>query len=152
MLRFFHRKNHYVIEDSLKPDQCSLKQSFLSFQMTIFERKDYWCSEFSKFSEVWKSLCLNLVKKHWSYVTKVFRFLHETFDYYLCYHGIDDVDKLLDIQRFVEADWASDLDSQRSTISYVFTLWVGWVKYNLLSTNKLEYMVTMHATKKLVWL
>ena len=69
------------------------------------------------------------------------------------------MDKFLDIHGFVDADWALDLDQRRSTSGYVFNLFGGEVSWMskkesivALSTTKVEYMVTTHASKEEVWL
>lgn len=56
----------------------------------------------------------NHSKEHWTYVKRVFRYLRGTSNYCLVYHGANDIDimhKSLDIQGFVDLDWAGDLDS-----------------------------------------
>eukprot|EP00253_Pinus_taeda_P009582 PITA_09582 len=49
-------------------------------------------------------------KEHWTAVKRVFRYLHGTSDYGLCYQGRPGLDRALDICRFVDVDWARDLD------------------------------------------
>eukprot|EP00253_Pinus_taeda_P003905 PITA_03905 len=66
-----------------------------------------------------------LGKEHWTTVKWVFRYLHGTSDYGLCYQGRPGLDKFLDIHGFVDADWAGDLDQRRSTSGYVFNLFRG---------------------------
>ena len=98
-------------------------------------------------------------KEHLTFVKRVFRYLQGTFDYCLVYHGTNNIDKSLDIQGFVDADWAGDLDSRRSTSGYVFTLFGGAVSWMskrqptvALSTTEAEYMAATHASKEAVWL
>jgi len=43
-------------------------------------------------------------KEHWIAVKRVFRYLHGTSDYDLCYQGRPGLDKVLDICGFVDAD------------------------------------------------
>ena len=59
-------------------------------------------------------------KEHWTLVKRVFRYLHGTTSYGLCYQGRPQLDIVLDIHGFVDADWAGDLDRRRSTSGYVF--------------------------------
>eukprot|EP00253_Pinus_taeda_P029437 PITA_29437 len=49
-------------------------------------------------------------KENWTAVKQVFRYLHGTSDYGLCYQGRLGLDRVLDIHGFVDADWAGDLD------------------------------------------
>jgi len=43
-------------------------------------------------------------------VKRVFKYLHGTSDYGLCYQGRPGLDRVLDIRGFVDADLARDLD------------------------------------------
>jgi hypothetical protein len=49
-------------------------------------------------------------KENWTVVKRVFRYLHGTTSYGLCYQGRLGLDRVLDIHGFVDADWAGDLD------------------------------------------
>eukprot|EP00253_Pinus_taeda_P034052 PITA_34052 len=49
-------------------------------------------------------------KDHWTTMKRVFRYLHGTIDYGLCYQGRLGLDRILDIRGFVDVDWAEDLD------------------------------------------
>eukprot|EP00253_Pinus_taeda_P027821 PITA_27821 len=98
-------------------------------------------------------------KGHWTAVKRVFRYLHGTSDYGLCYQGRLGLDEVLDIRGFVDAYWARDLDQRRSTSGYVFNLFGGAVSWMskkqsvvALSTTEAEYMGTTHASKEAVWL
>jgi hypothetical protein len=98
-------------------------------------------------------------KEHWTIVKRVFRYLCGTTSYGLCYQGRPGLDKVLDIHGFVDADWAGDMDRRRSTSGYVFNLFGGaisWMRKRqsvvALSTTKVEYMATTHASKEAVWL
>jgi len=66
-----------------------------------------------------------LGKQHWTIVKSVFRYLHGTSDYGLCYQGRQELDIVLDICGFLDADWAGDLDQRRFTSGYVFNLFGG---------------------------
>eukprot|EP00253_Pinus_taeda_P006519 PITA_06519 len=70
-----------------------------------------------------------LGKEHWIAVKQVFRYLHGTSDYGLCYQGRLGLNRVLDIRGFVDADWAGDLDQRRSTSGYVFNLFGGVVSW-----------------------
>eukprot|EP00253_Pinus_taeda_P004666 PITA_04666 len=100
-----------------------------------------------------------LGKEHWTTVKRVFKYLHGTSDYGLCYQGRLGLDIVLDIHGFVDVDWAGDLDQRRSTSGYVFNLFGGGVsgmskkQYVVaLSTTEAEYMAATHAIKEAVWL
>ena len=90
---------------------------------------------------------------------QVFRYLHGTSDYGLCYQGRPGLDRVLDIRGFVDADWAGYLDQRRSRSGYVFNLFGGAVSWMsrkqsvvALSTTKAEYMATTHASKEAILL
>jgi hypothetical protein len=98
-------------------------------------------------------------KEHWTTVKRVFRYLHGTASYGLCYEGRPRLDRVVDIHGFVDANWAGDLDRRRSTSGYVFNLFGGeisWMRKSqvvvALSTTEVEYMATTHASKEAVWL
>jgi len=99
-----------------------------------------------------------LGKEHWTTVKQVFRYLHGTSDYGLCYQGRPRLDRELDIHGFVDTDWVGDLDQRRSTSGYVFNLFGGAVSWMskkqsvvALSTMEEEYMAATHARKEVVW-
>eukprot|EP00253_Pinus_taeda_P012892 PITA_12892 len=98
-------------------------------------------------------------KEHSIAVKVVFRYLRGISDYGLCYQGRPGLDRLLDILRFVDANWAGDLDQRRSTIGYVFSLFGGVISWMskkqfivALSNTETKYMETTHASKEVVWL
>ena len=68
-------------------------------------------------------------KEHWIVVKRVFRYLHGTTSYGLCYQRRLGLDRVLDINGFVDADWALDLDRRRSTSGYVFNLFGGAISW-----------------------
>jgi hypothetical protein len=70
-----------------------------------------------------------LGKEHWTTVKRVFKYLHGTASYGLCYQGRLGLDRVLDIHGFVDADWAGDLDRRRSTSGYVFNLFGGAISW-----------------------
>jgi phosphoribosyl-AMP cyclohydrolase len=98
-------------------------------------------------------------KENWTTVKKVFRYLHGTTSYGLCYQGRSGLDRVVDIHSFVDAYWDGDLDCRRSTSGYVFNLFGGAISWMskrqavvALSTTEVEYMATTHASKEAVWL
>jgi hypothetical protein len=68
-------------------------------------------------------------KEHWIAVKRVFRYLRGTASYGLCYEGRPRLDRVVDIQGFVDADWVGDLDRRRSTSEYVFNLFGGAISW-----------------------
>eukprot|EP00253_Pinus_taeda_P025216 PITA_25216 len=99
-----------------------------------------------------------LGKEHWTTMKQVFRDLHGTSDYGLCYQGRLGLDRVLDIRGFVDADLVGDLDQRISTSGYVFNLFGGAVNWMskkqfvvALSTKEKEYMAATHASKEAVW-
>ena len=71
----------------------------------------------------------------------------------LFYDGTD-----VQLLGYVDSEFASDIDSQRSTTGYVFTLEseiVSWVsqlqKIVALSTTEAEFVVATKACKELIW-
>ena len=98
-------------------------------------------------------------KEHWTTVKRVFRYLHGTTDYAIYYQGRPGPDRVINVHRFVDADWARDLDHRRCTSGYVFKLFGGdicWMSKRqavvALSTIEAEYMAATHASKEVVWL
>jgi hypothetical protein len=66
---------------------------------------------------------------------------------------------VLDIHGFMDAEWDIDLDHKRYTSGYVFNLFGGAISWMskrqsvaTLSTTEVEYMVSTHARKEVVWL
>jgi len=85
--------------------------------------------------------------EHWTVVKRVFLYLRGTTDYAICYQGRPGPTRVLDIQGFVDVDWAGDLDRRRSTSGYVFKLFGGAISWMsrrhvvvALSTTKAEYI------------
>jgi hypothetical protein len=64
-------------------------------------------------------------KEHWTIVKRVFKYLHGTTNYGLCYQGRPRLDRVVDIHGFVDVDWVGDIDHIRSTSGYVFNLFGG---------------------------
>ena len=68
-------------------------------------------------------------KEYWIAVKRVFRYLHDTTSYGLCYQGRQGLDRVLDIYGFVDADRDGDMDRRRSTSGYVFNLFGGVISW-----------------------
>jgi len=71
----------------------------------------------------------------------------------LCYDGTDA------LHRYVESDFTSDVDSRKSTTTYVFTLEIGEESWELrlhkvvtLSMTEAEYIAAIEVYKELIWL
>ena len=74
---------------------------------------------------VLSSYMSKLGKEHWTTVKRVFRYLHGTASYGLCYGGRPGLDRVVDIHGFVDADWARDMVCRISTSGYLFNLFGG---------------------------
>jgi len=81
----------------------------------------------------------------------ILRYLKGSSDATLCYGGMD-----VQLLGYVDSNFAGDVDSQRSTTDYVFTLGSGavsWVprlqKIVALSMIKAEYVAVTEACKEL---
>ena len=68
-------------------------------------------------------------KEHWTTVKRVFWYLCGTTYYAICYQGRPGANRVLDIEVFVDVDWAGDLDRRRSTSGYVFKLFGGAISW-----------------------
>lgn len=90
---------------------------------------------------------------HWSAAKGVLRYLHGTRDMGIVYgNGMG-------LQGYCDADYASDVDSRRSTTAYVFTLYGGAITWAsrrqptiAASTTEAEFMAAAAATKEALWL
>jgi hypothetical protein len=93
-------------------------------------------------------------KQHWEAVKWILRYLRGTADVPLCFGRAD-----LVVRGYVDADFAGDHDTRRSTTGYVYTLGstaVSWVsrlqKLVTLSTTEAEYVAVTEAAKEMIWL
>jgi len=97
---------------------------------------------------------------HWDAMKKASKYLSGTSEYSICYHSDVSRDShLVDIQGYVDSDWARDVDKMRSTSRYVFRFLcraVSWMSKQqvvlTLSNTKTEYMVATNDCKKAIWL
>ena len=93
-------------------------------------------------------------KQHWEAVKWILRYLKGSSDTCLCFTGAS-----LKLQGYVDADFAGDIDSSKSTIRFVFTLggttilWASNLqKIVTLSTTEIEYVAVTEAGKEMIWL
>ena len=98
-------------------------------------------------------------KEHWVVVKRVFRYLHGTTDYAICYQGIPGPGIVINVHRFVDVDWDGDIDRRISTIGYMFNLFgwsISWMSKRQVvvahSTTEVQYMESTHESKEVVWL
>ncbi|GKA61120.1 retrovirus-related pol polyprotein from transposon TNT 1-94 [Tanacetum coccineum] len=91
---------------------------------------------------------------HWEAVKRIFRYIKGSSDVALCFGDSD-----LIVTRYVDSDYAGDLDESKSTTGYVFTLSsriVSWVSklqsFVAMSTTEAEYVAAAQASKEAVWL
>jgi hypothetical protein len=70
-----------------------------------------------------------LGKELWTTVKRVFRYLFGNTSYGLFYQGIPGLDKVFEINVFVDAYWDGDLYHRRSTSWYVFNLFGGEISW-----------------------
>ena len=82
------------------------------------------------------------------------RYLKGSSDTYLCFTGAS-----LKLQGYVNADFADDIDSRKSTTGFVFTLdgtAISWAsnlqKIVTLFTTEAEYVAATEAVKEMIWL
>ncbi|XP_059073350.1 secreted RxLR effector protein 161-like [Cryptomeria japonica] len=102
----------------------------------------------------------NLGRLHWDAMKKAFICLRGTSQYALYYHGnLVGSLRTVNIQGYVDSDWVGDIDNNRSTNGYVFTLnggaisWMGKRQVVVaLSTTKAEYMEATRACQEDIWL
>ena len=93
-------------------------------------------------------------KQHWEVVKWISRYLKGSLDTCLCFTGAS-----LKLQGYVDADFAGDIDSRKSTTGFVFTLGgtvISWVsnlqKIVTLFTTEAEYVATTEVGKEMIWL
>ncbi|RVW81651.1 Retrovirus-related Pol polyprotein from transposon TNT 1-94 [Vitis vinifera] len=91
-------------------------------------------------------------KQHWEAVKWILRYLKGSLDTCLCFTSVS-----LKLQGYVDADFAGDIDSKKSTIVFVFTLGgtaISWAsnlqKIVTLSTTEAEYVAATKAGKEMI--
>jgi hypothetical protein len=75
-------------------------------------------------------------------VKRVFKYLCGTTSYGFFYEGRPELDRVVDIHGFVDADWAGDLDRRRSTSGYMFNLFGGAISW----MSKIQVVVALSIT------
>ena len=93
-------------------------------------------------------------KQHWEAIKWILRDLKGSSDTCLYFTGAS-----LKLQAYIDADFAGDIDSRKSTTGFVFTLGgttISWTsnlqKIVTLSTTEVEYVATTKAGKEMIWL
>ena len=93
-------------------------------------------------------------KQHWEAVKWILRYLKGSLDTCLCFTGAS-----LKLQGYVDADFADDIDSRKSTTGFVFTpsgTTISWAlnlqKIVTFSTIEAEYVAATKVGKKMIWL
>lgn len=94
---------------------------------------------------------------HWHAVQRIFKYFIETKDYGILYQG--NSANYYSLVGYSDSDFASDLDSRRSTSGYIFKLANGPVTWKSkrqdtvsLSTTEAEYIAASLACKEIIWL
>ena len=98
---------------------------------------------------------MNPGQAHWTALQRVLRYLKRTRDHVLTLGGKGDITLL----GYTDSDFASCIDTRRSTSGYAFTLGSGAVSWSskrqslvTTSTCEAEYVASCHATKEAMWL
>eukprot|EP00253_Pinus_taeda_P025652 PITA_25652 len=93
-------------------------------------------------------------EEHWRAVKWVLRYLRGTSDHCIIFNGSEG-----SVCRYVDVDYAGDLDKRSSTIGYFFTLLGGAIRVMsklqervVLSTTEAEYIAASDASKEAIWL
>ena len=93
-------------------------------------------------------------REHWNAVKRILRYIKGSLNVALCYGGSEVL-----IRGFVDSDYAGDLDKNKSTTGYVFTIAggaVSWVSklqsVVATSTTEAEYVAATQASKEAIWL
>jgi hypothetical protein len=81
-------------------------------------------------------------KENWTVVKRVFRYFCGTTYYGISYQGIPSVDRVLDINGFVDVDWVGDMEWKSSTSGYVFNLFGGVISW----MNNKQFLVALSNT------
>ncbi|RVW72884.1 Retrovirus-related Pol polyprotein from transposon TNT 1-94 [Vitis vinifera] len=97
----------------------------------------------------------NLGKDHWKVAKKVMRYLQGTKDYKLMYRRTNN----LEVVGYSDSDFASCVDSRKSTFGYIFILAGGAISWRSIkqtmtatSTMEAEFISCFEATSHGVWL
>ena len=94
--------------------------------------------------------------EHWKGAKRVLRYIKGTINYGLVFDGRSTRCSLIG---YLDADWANDVDTRRSTSGYVFQIngsTVSWSSKRqscvTRSSTEAEYVALSHATQEVVWL
>ena len=94
-------------------------------------------------------------ENHWNEAKTVLRYIKGTLDYGIKYTDASDVE----LTGYSDFDWVGNLDDQRSTTGYVFSIGSGVVLWNSkkqpaisLSFTEEEYKALCATTYEVVWL
>ena len=92
-------------------------------------------------------------KKHWEAMKGIMRYLNGTQKVCICFGS-----KGSDVEGYIDADYARDMDKRRSTLGYVFMFTRGAVSWRSrlqsctsISTTEAEYIVATEACKEAIW-
>ena len=95
-----------------------------------------------------------LGKQHWEAVKWILRYLKGSSNTCLCFTGAS-----LKLQGYIDADFAGDIDSRKSTTGFVFSLGdtaISWAsnlqKIFTLSTIEAKYVAATEAGNEMIWL
>ena len=128
---------------------CELLGSIMYAQITTRPDLSYAISTLSKFTS-------NPGKTHWNALTHVLRYIRGTLAYKIMYGG-----KYKDLApiRYVDADYAGDLNHRHSCAGHVFiqagrpTAWGSQYQPTVtLSTMEAEYMALTRVMKQILWM
>ncbi|XP_072090400.1 secreted RxLR effector protein 161-like [Arachis hypogaea] len=93
-------------------------------------------------------------KEHWIDIKRFMRYIKGSSTIALCFGGSKSI-----VNRYVDSDFAGDIDKRKSTIRYVFILVGGAVSWLSklqtvvsISTIEAEYMAATQACKEAIWI
>ena len=95
-------------------------------------------------------------KEHWQGAKRVLRYLKGTINYGLVFQSKDST---CEVVGYSDADWASDVNTRRSTSGYVFQINESTVSWSskrqscvARSSTEAEYVALSYATQEIIWL
>jgi len=143
---------HPIVEGEERAENVPYREAVGSLMfLAIISRPDiaYAVNSVSRFLN-------NHNNDHWRSVKQIFAYLSGTIEYGIKFRGGGSVPKLVG---YSDADYASDLETRRSTTGYVFQLAGGPVTWSsqrqklvTLSTTESEYVAASAASKEAIWL
>ena len=145
---------HAADPDSMSACDAPYREAIGSLMfLTVVSRPDiaYIVNVLSKYLN-------NFDSTHWHAVKRVFAYLRGTSDVGIVYHR-DSKENRCELVGYSDADFASDIDTRRSTTGYIFCLNESPVTWNsqrqklvTVSTTEAEYVAASTAAKELCWL